>query len=225
MRLSPTIAAVIAAVIATVIATTFSLFVAAPVFAQGWTEYSSQQDFFTINFPGEPEVRDITYDTPYFITLPGRVYGHEDGPNRYSVTVVNYADAARRHAELVVSCRAELGDGDSCNNHTATDLRSAMDYATWNILQRKGELTHFVYYQADRVEGRTFHLTNSDGSRTFAAVNMHENRLYILEGTVDADSPPPMVFQQSLGFLDQEGRRIRYATTYSNGFPAPPRDR
>ncbi len=208
-----------------VIAATLSLFISYPSFAQGWIEYASQDDFFTINFPGEPEVQDITYDTAYFITLPGRVYSHENGTNRYTVTVVNYADAARLHAELVVSCRAALGDGDSCNDHTATDRRAAMDDATWNILQREAELTHFVYYQADRVEGRTFHLTNPDGSLTFVAVNMHENRLYILEGTVSADSPPPLVFQQSLGFLDQGGNRIRYASTYSNGFPAPSRDR
>ena len=208
-----------------VIAAAFSLFISCPSFAQGWIEYASQQDFFTINFPGEPEVQDITYDTEYFITLPGRVYSHEDGPNRYSVTVVNYTDAAKRHAERVVSCLAALGDGDSCRDHTAGDLRGAIDYATWNFLQREAELTHFVYYRADLVEGRTFHLTNPDGSRTFAAINMHENRLYILEGSAAADSPPPLVFQQSLGFLDQEGKRIRYETAYSNGFPAPPRSR
>ncbi len=208
-----------------VIAAALILFVSCPSFAQGWIEYASRNDFFTVNFPGEPRVQDINYNTEYFITLPGRVYSVDVGPNRYSVTVVDYADAAQKHADLVVTCRAELGDGDSCNNHTATDKRSAMDGATWNILKRKGELTHFVYYQAERVEGRTFHVTNPDGSRTFVAVNMHEDRLYILEGTVPPNSPPPLVFQQSLGFLDQGGNRIRYATTYSNGFPPPPRDR
>ena len=202
-----------------------SLFISCPSFAQGWIEYASPEDFFTINFPGEPDVRDITYDTEYFITLPGRVYSHEDGPNRYSVTVVNYADAAKRHSERVVSCQAAGADGGSCTDHTPTDLRGAIDYATWNFLQREVELTHFVYYQADRVGGRSLHLTNPDGSRTFAAINMHENRLYILEGTVAADSPPPLVFQQSLGFLDQEGKSIRYESPYSNGFPAPPRSR
>ncbi len=213
MRLSPVIAA------------TLSLFISCPSFAQGWIEYASQEDFFTVNLPGEPEVQDITYDTEYFITLPGRVYSHEDGLNRYSVTVVDYTDAAKRHAERVVSCRAALRDGDSCRDYTATDLRAAIDYATWNFLQREAELTHFVYYIADLVEGRSLHLTNPDGSRTFSAINMHENRLYILEGTVPADSPPPLVFQQSLGFLDQEGKRIRYESAYSNGFPAPPRTR
>ena len=194
-------------------------------FAQSWTEYGSRQDFFSVSFPGEPTVQDISYATEYRISLPGRVHSIENRRGRYSVTVVNYGDAANRHAALVLSCRAALGDGDSCNNHTATDLQGAMDGATWNILKRGGELTHFVYYQADRVAGRTFQITNPDGSRTFAAVNMHENRLYILEGTVSANSPPPLVFQQSMGFLDEEGNSIRYDSAYSNGFPAPPRAR
>ena len=52
---------------------------------------------------------------------------------------------------------------------------------------------------------------------------MHENRLYILEGTVSAGSPPPGLFQQSLGFLDKEGIRVRYDTVYSNMYPPPSR--
>ena len=31
------------------------------------------------------------------------------------------------------------------------------------------------------------------------------------------------LFQQNLGFLDQDGRRVRYDTIYSNQYPAPPR--
>jgi len=54
---------------------------------------------------------------------------------------------------------------------------------------------------------------------------MHENRLYILEGTVPANAPPPGLFQQSLQFLDKDGNRIRYQSIYSNGFPAPPATR
>jgi hypothetical protein len=52
---------------------------------------------------------------------------------------------------------------------------------------------------------------------------MHENRLYILEGTVPEGSPPPGLFQQSLQFLDKDGNKIRYQPIYSNGFPAPPK--
>jgi YD repeat-containing protein len=33
----------------------------------------------------------------------------------------------------------------------------------------------------------------------------------ILEGTVPDEAPPPGLFQQSLGILDEDGRRIRYS--------------
>jgi hypothetical protein len=52
---------------------------------------------------------------------------------------------------------------------------------------------------------------------------MHENRLYILDATVPANVPPPALFQQNLGFLDRDGRRVRYDTPYWNGYPPPRR--
>jgi hypothetical protein len=73
-------------------------------FAQGWTEYASPEDLFTVNFPGEPTVRDITYPTEYRVTLPARVYGAENGPNRYSVTVVDYTDVQAVHAKRLDGC-------------------------------------------------------------------------------------------------------------------------
>jgi hypothetical protein len=63
--------------------------------AQEWIDYTSRTDFFHVNFPGQPKVQDITYQTEYGITLPGHAYRVENGPNRYSVTVVNYADAEK----------------------------------------------------------------------------------------------------------------------------------
>ena len=81
------------------------------------------------------------------------------------------------------------------------------------------------HYQADRVEGHALQLTNADASRTYVSINMHEDRLYILEGTVPEGAAPPMLFQQSLGFLDEEGEGVRYETPYANGFPPPPRAR
>ena len=37
--------------------------------------------------------------------------------------------------------------------------------------------------------------------------------------------PEPGLFQQSLGFIDQDGKGIRYESVYSNGFPVPRRVR
>ena len=82
----------------------------------------------------------------------------------------------------------------------------------------------------DRVEGHEIQLiNNADRSRTFAYIAMHRNRLYILEGTAPEDYPPPALFQQSLGFVDPDGRGVRYQSVYSNRhaewpetFPARP---
>ena len=185
-------------------------------------EYASRADFFSVNFPGEPTVRDVTYTTEYRITIPGRVHSVEDGPTRYSVTVVDYANVQKIHAERVKDCK---GYPDTCGNPYVAELRGAMDYAAWNFLQRDAKVTHYAYYNTDRVEGRRIQLTNADRSRTFAVIHLHDYRLYILEGTVAPGLPPPALFQQSLGFLDKEGKRIRYETTYSHGFPPPRRTR
>ena len=62
-----------------------------------------------------------------------------------------------------------------------------------------------------------------NGSRTSAAVYMHENKLYIIEGTVPDGYPEPGFFQQSVGWIDENGRGIRYQQVYHHGwFPKPP---
>ncbi len=160
-----------------------------------WGEYSNRTDAFSINFPGEPSVREITYKTEYAISLPARVYTKQDGSNRYSLTVVDYTVAEKIHADRVRSCKAAGGDGDLCNDHGSTEIRGALIYATWNFFQRDAKVTHLSYSNVDRIEGNELQLTNPDGSRTFASVHMHENRLYILEGTVAKGSPPPALFQ------------------------------
>jgi len=89
MRLIPLVAAAI------------TLLTSGPCFAQDWIEYANRADFFSVNFPGEPKVRDITYRTEYSLTLPARVYSVENGPARYSVTVVDYASLESLEAERV----------------------------------------------------------------------------------------------------------------------------
>jgi len=89
--------------------------------------------------------------------------------------------------------------------------------------KKDAKVTFFAYYNSDLVEGRQLQLTNKDGSRTFLAIHMHENRLYIIDGTVPKGAPQPALFQQSMGFIDKEGKRIRYQEIYSNAYPPPKR--
>jgi hypothetical protein len=201
-----------------------------PTFAQEWKEFVSKQDFFSISFQGEPTVRDITYESEYRINLPGRVYTHQNGQNRYSVTVVNYKDSNKLHDERRKKCLADGGDGDQCQDDAAEELRGALVYASWYFMKREGtKLTHYAHFNSDRVEGHEIHLTNADGSRTFGAVHMHEDRLYIIEATVPKGAPAPGLFQISVRFLDNEYRPVRYewvgSQLYINGYPPPPRVR
>jgi hypothetical protein len=196
----------------------FVLLISGSASAQEWIEYVNKTDLFSINFPDQPQVRDIKWETEYGMTLPGREYVSQDGPNRYSITVVDYGNIQQLHAKRLEGCDKYP---NLCNNPFNGELRGAMDYAAWGLMKKAAKVTHYAYYNSDRIEGRRIQLLNADKSQTFAAVHMHQNRLYILEGTVAAGMPPPGLFQQSLGFVDKEGRRIRYASTYSNNYPPP----
>jgi hypothetical protein len=59
-------------------------------------------------------------------------------------------------------------------------------------------------------------INNADKSRTFAAMYMHHNWLYILEGTVPDGMPPAAIFQQSLSLFEPDGSRARHLRTYYN---------
>ena len=195
--------------------------------AQEWIEFANRADRFTCNFPSQPKVTETTYRSEHGAELPARVYSASEGQNRYSVTVVDYNQVQRILTEKAKSCPvgAEpcLGTpGDE--GHWRADLRGALVYASWKLMQRDAKLTSFVWNTVDLVEGNQLQLTNnSDKSRTFAGVYLHSNKLYIIEGTVPAGYPEPGLFQQSLGWLDENGMGLRYESYYSNYYPAPPR--
>jgi hypothetical protein len=199
--------------------TAFILFMSGPAFAQEWIEYISQADAFSINFPAEPEVTEVRFPSEYGVDLPARVYSHTGRAGKYTVTVVDYSNARKLHAERLDGCKAYP---NTCANPWANELRGAIDFGLWDLLQRDAKLTHYAYYNSDRVEGRRLQLLNSDKTRTFAAIHLHKNKLYIFEGTVPPGAAPPGLFQQSVGWVDPEGNRVRYEEIYSNHYPEPP---
>ena len=200
-------------------------FFSAPSFAQEWIEYKNQIDAFGVAVPGQPNVKNTTETTEYGHVLPGRVYMREAGPNRYTVTVIDYTNLRQMETERIIKCRASGGDGDTCMDTYLHDVRGAVINATWNLIKRGGKIKHLAYSRMDLVEGQELYLINADGSQTFAGVYMHENHLFILEGTVPGNSPPPVQFYQSLEFLDKDGKEIRYVTPYANGLTTPARTR
>ena len=195
--------------------------------AQEWIEYANREDRFTCNFPSQPKMTETMYRSEHGADLPARVYSAVQGQSRYSLTVVDYNQVQRILTEKSKLCPAGaepcLGNpGDE--GHWRADLRGATVFASWKLMQRDAKLTAFVWNFVDLVEGHQLQLTNSaDKSRTFAGVYMHENKLFIIEGTVPAGYPEPGLFQQSLGWLDANGVGLRYQSYYSNNYPAPPR--
>lgn len=219
------------------------LLVLAPMAAaQEPIDYVSKLDFFSINFPSEPTVRDTTYPDEYRLPpLPARVYTADQGRNHYTVTVVDYRNVPKMHAARNVQCIHDAGAdkpgltpqqkrdlvGDTCQDETVKDVRGAMMWATWNIVQKAARITHLAHYNIDVIEGHEIHTINPDESRTYAAIHMYENRLYIADATVPKGAPPSNWFQVSLRFLDENYKPVRYQysglMTYSNGYPKPPR--
>jgi len=173
--------------------------------AQGWHTYEARDQFFSVNFPAEPEITDSTYASEYGATLPARIYRVRNGASLHSVTVVDYTQAQRIYAELPDRT-------DEANNASLWlyDQRASVAYAARNFRLRGGEVTYDAWHHIDLVEGHQLQVTNPDQSRTYASMYLHEGRLYILEATVPPGSLPQGLFQQSLSFLDQDGNRIRY---------------
>jgi hypothetical protein len=209
----------------------FTVLVPGSASAQEWIEYTSRQDFFSVNFPHEPMIETITYISAQEAPLPGRVYRAQSGQSRYTMTVVDYSRIEEIQQERVKNCppQAQMScvgtgpDGPTGSGYSKLDKAGAMDFVTWHIIQRGSKITYFAWSVIDYISGRWIHSTNADGSRSYDAVHMHDDRLYILEATVPKGYPEPGIFQQSLRIIDEKGIPVRYNGLYLNGYPKPPR--
>jgi len=205
------------------------------VLAQDWVEFASVEDGFRIAFPAQPEVSGVPYTSQYGYALPAKVYSVTKGPQRFSVTVVDFRGIQQLAIAKVCpkgpeTCRRGgltpiIGEGEWRN-----DIRGAMLYSLNSYLARGSTITNITGDWQDLVEGMMVQLTNADRSRTYASISMHDNRLYIVDGTAPAVGyPPPIAFQQNFSVIDGQGRPIRYQRMYSNRFhglaeyPVPPR--
>jgi len=184
-------------------------------FAQEWTEYVSPEDRFTVTFPGEPKITETTWTSQVGAILPARVYSGTQGSGKYSITVADYNPLQRILVERSRLCPPGTetcqGIHDWGLGYWKNDLRGAVVYATAKFLQRDVKVTSLMANFADLVAGQEMQLTNNaDQSRTFVSIYLHANRLVVLEATVPKNYPPPTIFQQSLGWLDENGTKIRY---------------
>ena len=191
---------------------------AAPAQAQEGNPYLAFEDLFSADFPIAPTVRENTYTTELGIILPARVYMAEDDFGKYSVTVVDWRDADELYETFLAGCQ-------DCDGAMPNDIRGAALHAAFGFVNRGGEVTYLGQMDTEEVEGVRIHLLNEEGSRTYGTTYWHEYRLYIIEATAPQGAPPPNAFPVSIGFIDEEGMRVRYVERYSPLFPTPARSR
>lgn len=191
--------------------------------AQEWDVYTSRQDGFTVNFPGQPKISEFTWRSQLGYMLPARLYSAERGRQKYSITVVNFATLEQQGIARWKACppgNAQCRDGGPTigPGYWKQDERGAIVYAVSQYLKRGYEVTDYAWDWQDMVEGQVLQL-KKDGLRTLVYFAMHDRKLYILEAVAPEEEPEPGIFTQSMGYLDQDGKRIRYTeTVYSNSY-------
>ena len=214
-------------------AAAFVLLLSGPALAQvEWKEFTSQQDRFTANFPGDPKVTETKFTSQFGHQLNARVYSVDLArDHKFSVTVVDYSNITELGLAKQKACppgseACRGGNGAPGNStgpgYSKADKAGAITYATWQFIQRDAKLTHLLWTNISLVVGHQIRMTNNaDKSQVAASVFMHEDKLYIAEGTVPAGYPEPGLFYQSLGWLDEKGTGIRYSDFYYNGAVKP----
>src|SRR6476620_1626651 len=208
------------------VATACVLALAGSALAQDdWTEFVSREDGFRITFPGTPKVQQIAWTSQMGYPLPARVFTVDRGREHYSVTVADYRGIEQLGIARSQSCApgAETCIGGQTRivgpGYWKSDVHGAITYAAFKLLQRDAKLTGMTWNWAEQVEGTLLQFTNNaDQSRTSASIYMHDNRLYVIEGTVPKGYPEPELFKMSVGFIREDGKETGsvYSSVYNN---------
>jgi hypothetical protein len=173
------------------------LFFSAAASAQDWDIYTNRNNFFSVNFPGDPATAQAPYKTLKGTNLNARVFTAVAPAGSlltgtYKVTVVDYSNAK-------------------------DEITTAVEQAR-NAPRAKGAVK---YDEIDNVDLRlTRRLTvETPATRILTEILVAaNNRLYITEAETVLNVPVPAQFQASLQILDDKGVRIRERTAL--GVPA-----
>ncbi|HMI95477.1 MAG TPA: hypothetical protein VK479_03130 [Micropepsaceae bacterium] len=169
-----------------------ALFFSGAAYAQTWDSYVNRENFFSINLPGEPAVKEAPYKTVKGTNLTASVFtavaaAGTRSNGTYTVTVVDYSNA-----------KNELGD--------------AMEQARKAILA-KGTPKYDAVNNMDMHRGWAMTVETPDKHRIMGQIIIAaNNRIYISEADTPMNVPPPAQFQASLQILDKDGVRIRTRT-------------
>ena len=167
-----------------------ALIVSSSANAQDWGEYVNRDNFFTVNFPGDPAETQAPYKTAKGTNLTARIFTANAPADsilagKYSMTVVDY-------------------------NSAKDEIPAAIEQAAAAI-RAKGAVKYDGSGMIDNHRSQRLTVETADKHRILAEILVSEaNRLYIVEAENTMDLPPPAQFQASVQVLDENGVRIRY---------------
>jgi hypothetical protein len=100
------------------------------------------------------------------------------------------------------------------------DIAASVAHAARLYREKPGvKVTYDAFHYVNLITGHMLQVTNPDESRSYVAIYLHENRLYVLDATIAKGQPPPLIFQQSFAMLGEDGNAVRYQSLYYNRFP------
>jgi len=167
--------------------------------AQNWQQFKSIEDRFSVNFPGDPILEEVTFTAEDGNEIPARLWSARSGEEYYAVTVIDFDPHYEPHDPTVQGSMA----------HAATEFRRrfpSMENVTYDGAMR-----------IDRIPGHTLQISKPEGGFLYVLLVLHQDevlnaqRLYITEADVPPGVPPPGHFQQSFEILDETGADIRYS--------------
>jgi len=178
----------------------FAVAAALPVSAQPKEEPQGPPFFtnclygFAIIFPDRPQQRDFLYASNGGKLQPAHQFFVEKGPNRYSVTVVDFFDGPKADVTIV--------------EHASANLKA------------RGTLFHedFATYDPG-MPGHQLNIFETKERQIRASVYMAEHRLYITEATIAVGDIPAVQFEQSITLVDEMGWDLDREAP--NGEPSP----
>ena len=170
-------------------AATVAVCVSSAVYSQAWSEYINREEFFTVNFPGDPKVTEIPYKTEKGTALKAKVF---------TATAPQGSITAGRYAMTVV-------DYSTAKGELATAVAEAA-----KVFRAKGNPTYDDTGNVDRIRTQRQTIETSKMTYIMTEILAHGTRLYIVEAETAMNVPPPAQFQASVQILDEAGKRIRY---------------
>lgn len=173
--------------------------------------YVNTVDFFSVSVPCMFTMRTITWETEYDSEVPGHVYSCKDGDNEYEMSVINYTDLMeiRRAQE-----HTDAAGGGGVDTYARIDVAASVAYASTKLRNEAAKVTYDAFHYINLIPGMELQYTLSNGNRVYAAVYLHDYRLYIMKATVPANGIPPLLYTQSFAVVRPDGSSIRYQAIY-----------